>query len=62
MKKRLLSLSAVLFVTVTIGAQTVKQEVKKDTKTVGKTIKKGAKATGEGIKDGAEWVGDKTKK
>ena len=45
MKKRILSLAAVLFVAVTIGAQTVKQEVKKDTKTVSKTIKKGAKAT-----------------
>jgi Flp pilus assembly pilin Flp len=40
MKKRLLSLAAVVLVAVAMNAQTVKQEVKKDAKAVGNAVEK----------------------
>ena len=54
MKKKLLSLVAVVIAAIGMNAQTVKEQVKKDAKAVGTAVEKGAKATGEGVKDGAE--------
>lgn len=58
MKTKLLSLSALFFLTIAISAQetkpTLKQEVKKDAKAVGIAVEDGAEWTGETAKDGVK--------
>lgn len=76
MKTKLLSIAAIVFLSIGVSAQetkTVKEEIKKDAKAVGnavedgaewtgKTAVKGAEATKEGVKDGAKWTGKTAKK
>lgn len=70
MKTKLLSVAAVILLSIGVSAQeknTVKQEIKKDTKAVengvsdgaewtAKTAKEGVKATKKGVKKGTKWT------